>query len=104
MLLIILISFLIGTLPNVDNMAHIGGFYCGLMAGLIFVPTVHFSTWDGRIKRAFFVLAIPGLIVLYVFLVKGFYDGDVAGKCEFCKYLNCIPGMPWCEAKWGQMA
>ncbi|KAJ3052667.1 hypothetical protein HK097_005906 [Rhizophlyctis rosea] len=104
MLLIILISFLIGTLPNVDNMAHIGGFFCGLIAGLIFVPTVHFSTWDGRAKRFFFLLAIPGVILLYVFLVKGFYEGDVGSKCEFCKYLNCIPGMPWCEAKWAQMA
>ncbi|KAJ3042100.1 hypothetical protein HDV00_008182 [Rhizophlyctis rosea] len=104
MVLQIAIALLIGMLPNIDNFAHIGGFYCGLVAGLILVPTVHYSTWDKWVKRAFFVLAIPGLILIFVFLIKGFYDVTTAQACPWCKYLNCIPGMPWCEQKWGQVA
>ncbi|KAJ3103689.1 hypothetical protein HDU97_009942 [Phlyctochytrium planicorne] len=96
----ILLSFLIGMLPYIDNFAHIGGFFCGLLAGLIFMPTVHYSKWDGRIKTTLMVISIPVLITIYILLIRGFYTGQ--NDCPWCKYLNCIPGMPWCESKWNQ--
>ena len=101
MLIQIIISLLIGTFPSIDNFAHVGGFYCGLIAGLIFMPTVHFSKWDKWRKRVLMMLAVPGLVLVYVFLVKGFY-GAGENTCPWCKYFNCIPGMPWCKAKWGE--
>ncbi|KAJ3215582.1 hypothetical protein HDU67_000240 [Dinochytrium kinnereticum] len=96
----ILLSFLIGMLPFIDNFAHVGGFFCGIFAGLIFMPTIHYSKWDGRVKIGLMVVSIPIIIMIYVFLIRGFYTGQ--NDCPWCKYINCIPGMPWCEQKWNQ--
>ncbi|KAJ3110283.1 hypothetical protein HDU96_006743, partial [Phlyctochytrium bullatum] len=60
----ILLSFLIGMLPYIDNFAHIGGFFCGILTGLIFMPTVHYSKWDGRVKIGLLLLAIPVTLVV----------------------------------------
>ncbi|KAI8909309.1 rhomboid family-domain-containing protein [Powellomyces hirtus] len=98
----ILISLLIGMLPFIDNFAHIGGFYTGILAGLLFMPTIHFGTWDKWRKRVLMLGALPALVVILVFLFKGFYGS--APECTWCKYLNCIPGLPWCEDKWNTAA
>ncbi|KAJ3332632.1 hypothetical protein HDU76_013587 [Blyttiomyces sp. JEL0837] len=98
--LTLVVSFLIGMLPYIDNFAHIGGFFCGFFAGLIFMPTIHYSKWDGRVKVGLQIVSAPVLIIILVFLVKGFYDAG--NNCPWCKYLNCIPGMPWCDSKWNQ--
>ncbi|KAJ3027246.1 hypothetical protein HDV00_011335 [Rhizophlyctis rosea] len=102
MALQIAISLLLGTFPGIDNFAHVGGFYLGLLAGLIFMPTTHFSKWDKWSKRLLMALSVPGVVVVYVVLVKGFYGSGE--ECGWCKYLNCIPGMPWCESKWGNFS
>ncbi|KNC97771.1 YD repeat (two copies) [Spizellomyces punctatus DAOM BR117] len=98
MLIQIVISLLIGMLPFIDNFAHIGGFYTGIVAGLLFMPTIHFGKWDKWRKRILMIIALPALVLIMVFLIRGFY-GSGPG-CTWCKYLNCIPGMPWCEEKW----
>ncbi|KAJ3417099.1 hypothetical protein HDV05_006958 [Chytridiales sp. JEL 0842] len=97
----VIVSLLIGMLPYIDNFAHIGGFFCGLLAGLIFMPTIHYSKWDGRVKTGLLVGSIPILIVIFVLMLRGFYVGG-SDSCPWCKYLNCIPGLPWCEEKWTQ--
>ncbi|KAJ3088477.1 hypothetical protein HK102_008647 [Quaeritorhiza haematococci] len=96
----ILLCFFIGTLPFIDNFAHFGGFIFGFVAGLIFLPQLHFGKWDRRRKLFFQIVAVPVLVVLIFLLAKGFVDGNTAEKCTWCKYINCIPGMPWCEQKW----
>ncbi|KAJ3187221.1 hypothetical protein HK101_009443 [Irineochytrium annulatum] len=96
----ILVSFLIGMLPYIDNFAHVGGFFVGVFAGLIFMPTIHYSKRDKYIKLGLMIASVPALILVYVFLVRGFYAGN--SDCTWCKYINCIPGLPWCESKWNQ--
>ncbi|KAJ3065618.1 hypothetical protein HDU98_011045 [Podochytrium sp. JEL0797] len=96
----IVLSFLLGTLPYLDNFAHVGGFFCGFLAGLIFMPTIYFSKRDKIIKITLQVVAVPTLILVYVLMIMGFYN--VWDNCTWCKYLTCIPGMPWCASKWEQ--
>jgi membrane associated rhomboid family serine protease len=97
LMLNILFSFLVGTLPNIDNFAHVGGFVSGLFAGILFMPKIYFGKWDKRRKLIFMALSVPALVVFVVLTLKSFYDG--ANTCSWCKYFNCIPGMPWCEQK-----
>ncbi|KAI9342566.1 rhomboid family-domain-containing protein [Obelidium mucronatum] len=97
---LILISFLLGMLPYLDNFAHVGGFFCGFLAGLIFMPQIYFNKTDKLIKVTLQVVAIPLLILVYSLMILGFYN--VWNDCPWCKYLTCIPGMPWCEQKWNQ--
>ncbi|KAJ3217170.1 hypothetical protein HDU67_008390 [Dinochytrium kinnereticum] len=96
----ILLSFLIGMLPFIDNFAHVGGFFCGIFAGLIFMPTTHYSKRDAVVKIGLTVLSIPIIFLIFGFLIHGYYSGQ--NNCPWCKYINCIPGMPWCDQKWNQ--
>jgi hypothetical protein len=93
----IIFSLMIGTLPYVDNLAHVGGFLFGLLSGLILMPKIYFSRWDRMRKLTLTVLAIPALGFCFYIFARSFYDGH--NFCTFCKYFNCIPGMPWCDQK-----
>lgn len=95
----IVFSLGMGMLPGIDNFAHLGGFLTGIAAGLCFLPINAFGRWDRRRKLFFrFVLGVPGVFALFTTLILVFITGNV--NCPWCKYLNCIPGMPWCESKW----
>ncbi|KAI8813857.1 rhomboid family-domain-containing protein, partial [Cladochytrium replicatum] len=98
LLFLIIISFGIGMLPFVDNFAHVGGFVTGLFAGLLLIPTIHFGKGDKWRKLGFRIASVPVLIAIYVFLIQSFVTG---AECSWCKYVNCIPGLPWCAQKWG---
>ncbi|KAI9205788.1 rhomboid family-domain-containing protein [Polychytrium aggregatum] len=96
----ILVSFMLGMLPYIDNFAHIGGFIFGILAGLVFLPIQGYTSSDLRKKKLTRLVAIPVLIVVLVLVFQFFYQGT-ASECGWCEYLNCIPGMPWCSSKWG---
>ncbi|RKO98146.1 hypothetical protein CXG81DRAFT_11096 [Caulochytrium protostelioides] len=98
MTLSVIFSFVLGTLPYIDNMAHLGGFFTGIFSSLIFAPTMHFSKWDRRRKRFMTVISMPILVVIMFFMFYDFYRNT--NRCPWCKYINCIPGMPWCDQKW----
>ncbi len=89
---------LLGMLPYVDNNAHVGGFIFGTLAGLVFMPHIYFGKWDKKRKIFFRIAAIPAGIYLFYFCLVSFYDAS--NFCYNCKYLNCIPGLPWCDQKW----
>lgn len=93
-LISVIFAFSLGMLPGIDNFSHIGGFLFGLFAGLLFMPTFYFSREDRVRKTVLRVLSVPILILLFAFLLKGYYD--YTNYCPWCQYLNCIPGLPWC--------
>ncbi|KAJ3352134.1 hypothetical protein HDU83_008317 [Entophlyctis luteolus] len=94
----IIISLLLGTIPYFDNFAHVGGFFTGFLAGLIFMPTIHYTKRDKLVKTTLLLVAVPVLILVYVLMLVGFYNAW--NNCPWCKYLTCIPGEPWCDSKW----
>lgn len=97
MLANIIFSLLIGTLPYIDNLAHVGGFVFGIFAGLLFMPKIYYGKWDHRRKMFLSIISVPAIIFLVVVFLKSFYDSE--NLCSFCHYFNCIPGMPWCDQK-----
>lgn len=98
MVINILISLGIGTLPYVDNNAHVGGFVFGILAGLLLMPKIYYGKWDRVIKQFFMTIALPLAAILLYFFLNNFYTGY--NFCPGCKYFNCITGMPWCDQKW----
>jgi len=96
MLFVVIVSLGVGFLPFVDNFAHVGGFFTGIIAGLIFLPSIKFNMKDRIIKKTITIVCIPVLFLLMLYLIISFYSSN-ARKCEWCKYVNCLPINGWCD-------
>jgi len=93
-LLIKLVIFLgIGTLPYIDNFAHVGGFVSGIVAALWVMPYIMFNTVDMWRKRIVHVVAGVLFVVLCVGLLYKFYT-DNRIVCSWCNYIDCVPYTP----------
>lgn len=101
----------LGTLPYVDNMAHIGkgvvhawlgvwlscdsisagGLLVGVPAAIIFVPYITFGKWDAARKRILLVVCVPVLFLLFLVGFLTFYLIKTPDFCSGCHYINCVP-------------
>jgi len=94
--LLILIAELIigiglGYVPGVDNFAHLGGFFMGLLVSATLYPVVSPSRRHKAIVWGFRIATIPVAVVLMVVLIRNFYTGDPYAACSGCRYLSCWP-------------
>jgi hypothetical protein len=89
----------IGLLPLLNNFAHVGGFVCGALMGLLlFIEKAD----RGGLERDFhgyqFCLMMFACVSLFLLLCIGLYmlfsDVDPYGWCSWCKHLSCIE-TPW---------
>ncbi|XP_072013134.1 inactive rhomboid protein 1-like [Amphiura filiformis] len=101
-LVAILIVFLLsGTLPYLDNFAHLGGFVAGSLAAVIFLPYIVFGQWHSRRRRILLILAIPSLVAVLSMLLLLFYVVQAVDFCTACQYINCIPYTLYlCNSTW----
>ena len=98
----------LGTLPYVDNIAHIGrerggwvewltlcsivgGLLFGVPAAIIFVPYITFGKWDAFRKRILLIICIPLLFIMFLVAFLTFYLIPTPDFCSFCHYINCVP-------------
>lgn len=93
----VLVSFLIGLLPGIDNFSHIGGFIMGICTGLLLMPRQHFSKWDRFTKQALKIASVPLILLLFIGLLIAFYNSSASQVCSWCKYLNCVPIAGLCD-------
>ncbi|KAJ1692120.1 hypothetical protein LUZ63_008818 [Rhynchospora breviuscula] len=112
---IIVLNLAVGTLPHVDNFAHIGGFITGFLLGFVLLPRPQFgwmhrhdlpqsSQPRSKYKPYQYVLWVVSLLILLagftvslVMLFKGKNGND---HCHWCHYLNCIPTSKWsCDSR-----
>ncbi|ODN00733.1 Inactive rhomboid protein 1 [Orchesella cincta] len=89
MLLVLVILFMIGFLPWVDNFAHIVGFCAGFLLSHAFMPYIAFGKYSTYRKWLEVVICLAGYFAILVTLLVIFYAGF--GDCEICKLLNCLP-------------
>lgn len=85
-----IVAFLLGTLPFVDNYSHLGGFIFGILSAMIFLPYITFGKWDFIRKRALLLIAIPVLFVLSILVMVGFYKIQNTDWCVGCHKFNCV--------------
>ncbi|KAK3586226.1 hypothetical protein CHS0354_025672 [Potamilus streckersoni] len=86
----ILVLFLLGLLPWIDNWAHTCGFIFGILIAFAILPYVSFGQWDRRRKIIGIVISLGGCILLFVLLVLLFYVVPLY-SCPGCQYFDCIP-------------
>jgi membrane associated rhomboid family serine protease len=92
------ISFIIGLFPGIDNFSHIGGFISGCLAAVVFLPTIHFGKWDKRWKILARIVCAALIILMFVGLLIAFYNGNAGEWCSWCKYFGCLPIGNLCDA------
>eukprot|EP00300_Choanocystis_sp_HF-7_P033086 c45377_g1_i1.p1 GENE.c45377_g1_i1~~c45377_g1_i1.p1 ORF type:complete len:543 (+),score=103.44 c45377_g1_i1:78-1631(+) len=80
----------IGTLPYIDNFAHVGGFACGLVTAIALLPYISFTKSDGLRKMILQVGAYLGIVAIALGLLYKFYEDRHVG-CSWCHYINCVP-------------
>eukprot|EP00301_Raphidiophrys_heterophryoidea_P025641 c8653_g1_i1.p1 GENE.c8653_g1_i1~~c8653_g1_i1.p1 ORF type:complete len:443 (-),score=94.17 c8653_g1_i1:408-1700(-) len=81
----------VGTLPWIDNWAHVGGFIVGVAGGIAFMPYIHFGKWDERRKLLMKVVAMAVLAVGSLSGLVVFYIAPNPDFCKWCQYVNCVP-------------
>jgi hypothetical protein len=86
----ILVLFLLGFMPWIDNWAHLFGFLFGLLLAFGILPYVSFGKFDKRRKIIGIVLCLGGAVVLFTMLVILFYVLPLY-NLPGSTYFNCIP-------------
>ncbi|KAH7425315.1 hypothetical protein KP509_11G049000 [Ceratopteris richardii] len=113
--LVVALNLAVGILPNVDNFAHIGGFFSGFLLGFVLLIKPQF----GRVRQRYLsynidagslrtrqkhqlyqyilfgislIIVIVGFVIATIMVFRG-VDGNK--KCSWCHYLNCVPTSRW---------
>lgn len=89
----IVVLFMFGLLPWIDNWAHLSGFLFGFLLAFALLPYVSFGTFDRRRKLIGIIFSLGGSLFLFVLLMVLFYVLPLY-TCPGCQYFNCIPFTP----------
>ncbi|KAH7104660.1 rhomboid-domain-containing protein [Auriculariales sp. MPI-PUGE-AT-0066] len=82
----------IGYIPfGVDNFAHLGGYFMGLLTGVVLLPVISTTKRHATIVWVLRIAVAPVAIVMFVILIRNFYTGDPSAACPGCRYLSCFP-------------
>lgn len=90
---LLLLLFIVGLLPMVDNYAHLIGFVFGFLLSFALLPYITFNLKDKRGKLIGIVVCLVATIGLFIGLIVLFYVSPVY-NCPHCHYFNCIPFTP----------
>lgn len=87
---IVLVLFLFGLLPWIDNYAHFFGFVFGFLLSYAFLPFVSFGPYDRAKKVTLIWICLLSAGIIFGVLVVLFYIVPVY-ECQICNYFNCVP-------------
>jgi len=88
---ILLLLFIFGLLPWIDNYAHLAGFVFGFLLSFAVWPHVPYLRRRGKIISVIVCMSLS--VSLFVLLIVLFYVSPLY-KCPNCQYFNCIPFAP----------
>ncbi|KAF0983256.1 hypothetical protein FDP41_010321 [Naegleria fowleri] len=87
----LLVFFIIGLLPTVDQFAHIGGFICGFLSGVMLCARKQKPDLEKRWAKFTIIVArafAAVLLVIYFALFFPIFYGLIPMKCEACYWLD----------------
>ena len=90
LLIISLVLLFLGTLPWIDNYAHLFGFFFGFLLSYAFLPFITFGKYDRRKKVILITICLLIATMVFIALLIIFYFFPIQ-NCRLCSYLNCLP-------------
>ena len=66
LLAMIVVGFVIGSLPFVDNLSQLGGYCFGLVSSVVFLPYVTLGKWNSRVRLLLLTICAPLLLVMII--------------------------------------
>ncbi|CAG9540948.1 unnamed protein product [Cercopithifilaria johnstoni] len=90
LILFTLALFALGTLPWVDNWAHLFGFVFGILISLAVLPYIQTKRRNRTRRLVIVVTSLSTALGLFVVLLSMFY-WPTDFSCVYCEYFNCIP-------------
>lgn len=95
---LLVLLFIFGLLPYVDNYAHLFGFFMGFLLSFALLPFITFNRCDRTSKIIGIVACFTSSVGLFALLTVLFYVTPIY-NCPNCHYFNCIPFTPkFCES------
>ncbi|XP_041474539.1 inactive rhomboid protein 1-like isoform X1 [Lytechinus variegatus] len=91
LLAIIMVLFVLGLLPWIDNFAHLGGFICGIFLSFIFLPYICFGEFDRNRKRIQMVVCSVLLVGFFSLGFVLFYVRPITDWWWWFQFFNCVP-------------
>ncbi|XP_052090353.1 inactive rhomboid protein 2-like isoform X4 [Mytilus californianus] len=87
--LVLLVLFICGLLPWVDNWAHLFGFVSGALLSLVLIKDIQIED-KGLTKLRIIVVSLALFVLMFVLLMIGFYVVPITQR-SWIQYFNCIP-------------
>jgi hypothetical protein len=98
----VIINFVFGILPYVDNWAQFGSLLAGFLSSMvIFSGAFPHSRYEYR-DRNFFAtfLSLGVLVLLYISVVSIIFGGiDFTSNCDTCQQIGCVDTQYWSCAR-----
>ena len=99
-ILVIIILFIAGLTPYIDNFAHLGGLIMGLLVALMLVPNLNYGKCQAYCYGVISFFAFPIMSTLFmVCFVIVFKSIDAnLDWCKNCERFNCVEFVSgWCD-------
>lgn len=85
----LLVLFVLGLLPWLDNWAHLFGFVSGALLSLVLIKDIQIEE-KGLTKLRIIVVSLALFVLMFVLLMIGFYVVPIT-EGSWIQYFNCIP-------------
>lgn len=86
---VLVVLFVLGLLPWLDNWAHIFGFISGALLSLVLIKDLQFEE-KGLTKLRVIIVSLLLFVLMFVLLMIVFYVIPIT-KGSWVKYFNCVP-------------
>ncbi|CAJ0961784.1 unnamed protein product, partial [Mesorhabditis belari] len=101
--IVIILLFIIGLFPWIDNWTHLFGFIFGLLISLIVFPYLSFvdkkqdpKQHRRERRRRIVIVAVSSIILVTLFFLLGYiFFANIELSCSWCWKFNCLPLLDW---------
>lgn len=87
--LVLLVLFVLGLLPWLDNWAHIFGFVSGALLSLVLIKEIQIED-KGLTRLRVIIVSFLLFVLMFLLLMIGFYVVPIT-EGSWVQYINCIP-------------